>query len=498
LVIFLAFSLLCGCGNYYSVGIPYFLPGANDIIGTKRAVSSLYIVVKPPPPPKESALGNLIGGLLGGPGIEFNNYALAGEIAVAFSRSGSRVPAYRVFRSDEKGDPYAKYFNPTGILELRLSDLRLSSDREDRSSVYYDRNGQKQTVTNPVRVYKALVEAEVTLYSGSGTDIVDKTREVFGFAEERSDNELDPAEWYEENEGRMIDDAVRRLSARYLGREVRRFRPVFRKKDDKEAASAVKLARDGKWGEAEAIWTRRLSERNDWRDMLDLGVAAEVRRDYPAAQNYYLRAREAAAGDTNAKAARWDDILNDLKMVLSTGAAAPAAEQDWFAPVAAVLPFTDQTTSVDGPPMLRAMIYEALKTAGYPVQTLEETDNILRSHGFTQGGQLGAAERKDLCKWLGVERMFYGDISEFGEVMAGVYNRRQIKGRARLWDLKANDFVWEVEPAVVNVSLQKKFLTGIITQFAKGIIERLKNKPLAYESALFTNKTVEALPSKPH
>jgi hypothetical protein len=183
--------------------------------------------------------------------------------------------------------------------------------------------------------------------------------------------------------------------------------------------------------------------------------------------------------------------------MLSTGPAVRPAGADWFAGSAAILPFTDETTSIDGPPMLRTLIYESLKNAGYRMQPLEETEKLLLAHGFTQGGQLGAADQAEICKWLGVEKLFLGDINEFGEVMAGVYNRRMIKGRVMLWDQRTGNFIWSIDSSVVKVSAPKSFLGGMFSQLAKGLVERLKNKPLAYEASLFAAKTVEALPNKP-
>lgn len=488
--------LLSGCGNYSSVRIPYVLPGGGDIMETRRALSSLYISVKYPPPPEESPMGNILGSLLNGPAAEFNNFALARKTAAAFSRPGARVSAYRVSRSTGAGDPYARYFNPAGVLEVKLSDLQFSARKETRSSVYYDKNRQRQTVKNAVWAYQASVGAEITIYSGAYFKALDTAYETFGWNEDRTDNKKDPADWYAENENKILNDAADKLSRRYIGREVLRSRPLFRKKDDKESAKAADLALRGKWDEAAELWTRRLAEKNDWRDALDLAVAAEVRKDYPAARDRYLGARGASAGDKEAASVNWDEIAGDLAVMLDTGTAAVSAGEDWFAPAVAVLPFMDETTSVDGPPMLRVIIRDALKTAGYRVQALEDTDKILMEHGFTQGGQLGAAGRGELCKWLGVERLLYGDIKEFGEIMAGVYNRRMIKGSVTLWDLKADDFIWSVSPSVVRVRTSKSFLGGMFSQLAKGLAERMKNKPLAYEAAVFAGKTVEALPNK--
>ena len=411
--------LLSGCGNYSSVKIPYILPGGGDLIETRRALSSLYISLKYPLPPEESPLGNILGTLLNGPAAEFNNHALARKTAAAFSRPGARVSAYRVSRSAGDGDPYAQYFSPSGVLELKLSALQFSAKKETRSSVYYDKNKQRQTVKNAVWAYQASVSAGITLYSGRYFKALDTAYETFGWTEDRPDNKKDPADWYAENENKILNAAAARLSARYDGREVLRSRPLFRKKDDKGSAQAADLARREKWDEAVEIWTRRLAGGGDWRDLLGLAVAAEVRKDYSEARYQYLKAREASAGDKEAASVGWGGILGDLAVVLDTGTAGVSAGEDWFAPAAAVLPFTDETTSVDGPPMLRVIIRDALKTAGYRVQALEDTDKILLEHGFTQGGQLGAADRAELCKWLGVERLLYGDIKEFGEIMAG-------------------------------------------------------------------------------
>ena len=74
------------------------------------------------------------------------------------------------------------------------------------------------------------------------------------------------------------------------------------------------------------------------------------------AKNYYLGARESAAGDKEARPATWDEILRDLDIMLSTGSAARSVGDDWFAGSVAILPFTEETTSIEGPPMLRALI----------------------------------------------------------------------------------------------------------------------------------------------
>ena len=488
--------IFCGCGNYYSVRIPYFLPENNNIIETRKALSSLYIAVKAPPEPEESAMGDIIGGLMNSRRAELDTYEFIRRTALAFSRPGIKVLAHRVFRTQEESDPYIRYFNPSGVLEIDISAPEVSVKKESRSSAYYDENKVRRTVKTVVWVYSASISADIRLRAGDDWKVLDKMSDTFSYSEERLDNGKSAADWYAENEAKLFGAATARLSDRYIGRSVLRARPLFSKKDDSESARAADLARRGKWPAAENIWSSRVKEHKDWRDMTDLAVAAEVRGDYSAAKNYYLSAREDAAGDKESKPAKWDEILGDLDIMLSTGSTVRSEGDNWFAGSVAILPFTDQTTSIDGPPMLRTLIREALSDAGYRIQPLDETDKLLFSHGFTQGGQLGAADQAEICKWLGVERLFYGDINEFGEVMAGVYNRRMIKGRVMLWDLRSGNYIWSMDAAVIKAEMSKSFLGGMFSQLAKGLMERIKNKPLAYEGTVFTGKVVEALPNK--
>lgn len=488
---FLLFSL-CGCGNYYAVGIPYRLPDKSSA-GVKSALSALYVTVKAQPEPEE----NIVGSLLKQQNTALNAYALGGKIAKALSAPGAGVRAYRVSRVKESADPYARYFAPSGLLEIKVSDPQVSLGKEERTSSYTDKDKQQQTVKTTVWKYSASIKTDIKLVSFPDGGTLDKADRTFVIVEERRDDSTGAPDWYREHEEVLFDDAASWLAGRYVGRPVQRSRPMFTVKDDKGSSRAVDLALREKWPQAEALWSERLKAGGGWRDLLGLGVAAEVRGDFATARAYYSKARDAAAGDKGARAVRWKEIFSDLDLMLSTGAASAAPARDWFAVPSAVLPFSDETTSIDGPPLVRTLFYEALKAGGYRVQAPEETDRLLLAHGFTQGGQLGAADPAQLCEWLGVERVFYGNISAFGEIMAGLYNKRTIQGRLSLWDLQEGNFIWSAEPSVVKVNTPKSMIGGLLSQLARGLGERLKNKPLAYEASLFTNGAAEALPNYP-
>ena len=491
LSLFALLPLLAGCGNYFSVRVPYQFPDMPGVAAARPALSALYVTVKAEPAAEESALGSLAAALMKKSGPDFRPAELARRAARALSRPGSKVCAWRVDKSGAE-DPFVRLVKPAGLLVLSAGRPSASSKKEERSSVYYDKKKQKQTVKSKVWVYSASMYAEVKLYSWPAMELLDSWADTFSHSEDRFDESKEAGDWYTDNEGKLFGAVTARLVARYAGHPVERFRPVFRKKGDKESEEAGLLAQRNRWDKAEEIWLRRDAAGGGWRDSLGLAVAAELKKDYAAAETRYREAQARAAGDKEAAPVRWAEIYRDLELASSTRSAR-GCDGGWFGERTALLPFSDETTSVDGPPLVRQLVYEQLKAGGYNLVPLEETDAVLRAHGFSDGGQLAAAKPENLAAWLGAGRLVYCNLSDFGEIMAGVYNRRMVKGSVRVWADGGPDISFE--ESVVKVKTPKNFAGGMFGQLAKGLVERIKNKPLAYESGLFSQQVTENLPN---
>lgn len=484
---------LAGCGNYFSVRVPYQAPDMPGAASAGPALSALYLTVKTAPPAEENALGSLAAALTNKSGPDFRPAELARRAARALTRPGSRVCAWRVDKSGA-ADVFAPLLKPTGLLVVNAAGPAVSSRKEERTTEYYDKKKQKQTVKNKVWAYSASMYAEVKLYSWPALALLDSWADTFSQAEDRADNSKDAGDWYSDNEDRLFTAAAAKLTARYAGRPVDRFRPVFRKKGDKESEEAGQLAQRNSWDKAEEIWLTRAGAGGDWRDYLGLAVSAELKKDYAAAAANYRQAQGRAAGDKEAGIVRWGEIYRDLELASSTRAAG-GCDGEWFGVRTAVLPFSDETTSLDGPPLVRQLVHERLKAGGYNLMPLEETDEILRGHGFSEGGQLAAAKPEDIAAWLGAGRLVYCNITDFGEIMAGVYNRRMVKGSARVWEAAGPGLSFE--ESVVKVKTPKNFAGGMFNQLARGLAERIKNRPLAFESGLFSQQVSENLPNRP-
>ncbi|MBI3507640.1 MAG: hypothetical protein HY059_22620 [Proteobacteria bacterium] len=114
---------------------------------------------------------------------------------------------------------------------------------------------------------------------------------------------------------------------------------------------------------------------------------------------------------------------------LPVASAAAEGRAAWFAPPLAVLPFSDETTSVDGPVAVRKLLWSELEAGGYEVLPLDAVDEALRPKGFTQGGQLKAAKRSDLAAWTSSKRLLFGNVEYYHLLPASL-----VAGGIELWD----------------------------------------------------------------
>jgi len=499
-LLFLSLSMvLTGCGNYFSVKLPYVIPNGPAAAANRELLTQIYILARVPAGREETVLTGLVAALVKPPVPALDGGAFTRRLAASFRRPGVSVTAYRTLREGNGtgADSFAARLNPASLLEVTLGAPSVSANKETRETVYTDKQKKRQILKTTVWVYSAHVTGLIKFSAYPAMEQRDLYSDTFVYTEERSDNSKSAADFYAANEEKLFSLVCTGIVRRYLGQPVLRYRQVFFKKGNAELKTAADHAQRGRWPQAKEVWEKQLHTPDGWRAAFNLAVAAETEKDYAAAAGLYRQAREKSGGDKEARIVGWAGIFSDLEYMLAVSTAPAPGGTSWFSLRTALLPFSEETASVSGPLMVREMLADAIKGAGYKLQDPAETDRILREHGYSDGGQLGAVAKGDLYKWLGVERVIYGNISDFGEVMAGLYNRRVVGGSFIMREEGAQAEVWTHRETVAKVKTPKNFASGMVSQLAKGLWERMKNKPLAEEADLFVKRVAESLPNKP-
>ncbi len=132
------------------------------------------------------------------------------------------------------------------------------------------------------------------------------------------------------------------------------------------------------------------------------------------------------------------DVRPDPKPVLYTG------------PKVAVAPMENLTNDLSASDIIRDAFAEGLSDRGYGVVPLLESDQALRETlGISYGGQLPTTTPQEVCKALGVEGVFYGEVQEFGKTTTGFYNSATVAASFKLFG-KDGTQLWEGQDVQVT------------------------------------------------
>lgn len=143
----------------------------------------------------------------------------------------------------------------------------------------------------------------------------------------------------------------------------------------------------------------------------------------------------------------------------------------------ALLPMGNQTNDMDGPEVVRNMMFKYLPRRGYYSIPIDRIDEILKKNGITQGGQLYAITPEKLGQELGVDALMYGELLEFGTLNIGFYRRKQVEASFKIVDAGTGKVLWE---DVRKVSTKKFALDADAAKraFAEGLAEKVVGKML--------------------
>lgn len=492
-----AVGALSSCAT--RIPIPYLKPSVSRL--PPGALANVYLIVECPTlPGTESYSKNAFQREEDLP-VHLNVDRLATSLSKAIAARGGRLAAYSL-QSDQVNF-YAEALHPSSLLIVRLKNPAIHQDRAtEQKEIKRGRSTVKTVVPYWQMSGKMDVEANLVLYpSREPLSSIQKTITTsHRYETEGSDKQRSRMDDMADT---LIDQILREpLTTMLPVSVVTRYRTLYVSDDDPSSKEALAAAKRDQWEKAMPVWKARTAAApTDWKAQWNLGVWAEHRRDFTAARGYYKSAQEISRSSKEAPTA-WDALYADLDKPIDLQNNAPDTAQTWFKQRLAVLPFSDVSTSMDGPANVRKLTQSMLTKCGYAPLPLEEVDSVLRDQGFTQGGQLKAATPEQLAAWLKADYLLFGHLENFDEFTLGIIGRKNVSGTFKVWSAEKKDFLWTRDgrvsrTATVSGTKAADVGFGFLQQLVGSWADKASHQPMSEESAYFVADQLSELPRRP-
>ena len=109
----------------------------------------------------------------------------------------------------------------------------------------------------------------------------------------------------------------------------------------------------------------------------------------------------------------------------------------------AVAPLENRSNDLDASEIIRSSFAGEIARRGWNVLSLAESDRVLRETlGISYGGQLPSTTPGEVCRTLGVDGVFYGEVREWNKTTTGIYNKVTVTASFELYD-RDGTRVWE-------------------------------------------------------
>jgi len=170
-------------------------------------------------------------------------------------------------------------------------------------------------------------------------------------------------------------------------------------------------------------------------------------------------------------------------------------------PTIAVLPFANDSNSIDAPVFMQKLAADGLAAGGYAVLPIRDVNERLRAAGITVGGQLASKTPQELARITGASAVLYGTVKSFNYTTLGFYQKREVALSAQLvgadgteqWrqSVSASRTFWNFD-AMENLG---EALKAVGTQLAVKLLEKLISHPLYPEMLRSVHDLFITLPS---
>ena len=112
-------------------------------------------------------------------------------------------------------------------------------------------------------------------------------------------------------------------------------------------------------------------------------------------------------------------------------------------PNVAVAPLENRSNDISASEIIRSAFITEIRQRGWNVVPPEESDRVMRETlGISYGGQLASTTPETVCRELGVDGVFYGEVQEWNKTTTGVYNKVTVTASFELY-AKDGTRLWE-------------------------------------------------------
>jgi len=124
-------------------------------------------------------------------------------------------------------------------------------------------------------------------------------------------------------------------------------------------------------------------------------------------------------------------------------------------PKVAVAPMENRSNDLDASEIIRSAFADQIARQGWNVMPVAESDRLLReSLGVSYGGQLKATTPEEVCRALGAEGVFYGEVQEWNKTTTGLYNSVAVAAAFHLYR-RDGSLAWEGSDRHVTKSMPR-------------------------------------------
>lgn len=109
----------------------------------------------------------------------------------------------------------------------------------------------------------------------------------------------------------------------------------------------------------------------------------------------------------------------------------------------ALLPVLNDTNDLDAPKDMRPLVYKALIGRGYLVQSLDETDALLKSREIDEAGQIYTMTYRELGDLLKTDALLVSNVLDWSTVYIIAYSSVTVEANFKLIDAQSEDTLWE-------------------------------------------------------